>query len=626
LQGSIESTDEDSLKGRLYSHWDQGGGLLHAFGGLDYIKGEGDAEFTVGGTSQSPRINSIYTVKNGTVKDVDFKELHVEIIDTLWKKFDFAKGNLRIVKGKWYKSDELNALFWGVVPHGDERDSDVSVLIEGNIFSILSEFYEDVKNTQSNGELFLRLGQNEGEWFIGSGRLEINDGELSYLSPFDKVSDLNVQAEIVKGEHFVNINEFNMKVDKSEVEIKNQPVTEHDDVEPFILEEYKLSLGKLFIKTGSKGLQLHIPGLMERAEKCWIDFKGFGLQDNYFTLAGPIENPLFRGTLVLRDYRFTYPFLKSNSNGGGQNTFKKIFWDVHLYPQEDVHYIKDIKTPLANFEINLKLQDEFGGIYLNGCIEQDNLQVWGKLVSIEGVIDVLGHYFRPERITFDYPQGADEPILTGRAYTTVVDSLGMRSTVWLAINTAEQTNGFAAVDAPWSNTQFRFYTNDPDVTRTNTEVLSLLESTEKGLRGHAYEALGLQVENYILGPIIKPVEREIRRSFGLDLFHFSYMFGRNFFRPGSRDQRLIDTNSLIQRTKLTVGKYLGPNIFLTYSGQIQSGLLVYPDYGLGFKHSLSLEYMIHSDLFLQMEYTYNSLLLSDRQVDTRIWIRHVFPF
>ncbi len=626
LQGSIESTNEDSLKGRLFSHWDEEEGLLHAFAGIDYIKGKGDAEFTVGGTSKSPCINSVFTIRDGTVKDVDFKELHIEIIDTLWKKFDFTKGNLRIVKGNWYKSDELNALFWGVVPHGDERDTDVSVLIEGNLFSILSEFNKDVKNTESKGELFLRLGKNEGDWFIGSGRLEINNGELSYLSPFKKVSDLNIQAEIVKGEHFVNITDFNMKVDKSEVEIKNQPVAENDDVEPFILEKYKLSLGKLFIKTGSKGLELHIPGLMEKAEKCWIDFKGTDSQDDYFTLAGPAENPLFRGTLVLWNYRFTYPFLKSNSNGGGQSAFENIFWDVHLFPKEDVHYIRSIKTPLANFEINLKLQDEFGGIYLHGCVEKDNLQVWGKLVSVEGVIDVLGHYFRPERITFDYPKGADEPIISGKAYTTVVDSLGMRSTVWLAINTAEQTNGFAAVDEPWSHTQFRFYTNDPNVTRTNTEVLSLLESTEKGLRGHAYEALGLQLENYILGPIIKPVEREIRRSFGLDLFHFSYMFGRNFFRPGSRDQRFIDTNSLIQRTKLTVGKYLGPNIFLTYSGQIQSGLLVYPDYGISFKHSLFLEYMIHSDLFLQMEYTYDSLLLSDRQVDKRIWIRHVFPF
>jgi len=625
LQGSIGSTDKDSLEGRLYSHWDQGGELLHVFPGLNSIKGKGEAEFIVGGTNRSPFINSVVTMKDGTIDNINFKELHIEVIDTLWEKYNFEKGNLRITKGKWYKNDELNGLFWGVIPHSNERDLDVSVLIEGNLFSILSEIDQEVKNTQSNGELFLRIGQNEGEWFIGSGRMVINNGTLTYLDPFDKISDVYIRAEVKKGEHFVTINDFHMKVDKSEIEIKNQTVTDDEDIKPLIFDTYKLSLGELFVKTSSKGLKLHIPGLMEESEKCWIDFKGFDAQDDYFTVAGPIENPLFRGTLVLRDYRFTYPFLESKNNGG-QSIFQKIFWDVNLFPKEDVHYIKEIITPLANFEINLKLQDEFGGLHLNGCIAKDNLQVWGELASVEGVIDVLGHYFRPERITFDYPQGAEEPIISGKAYTTVVDSLGLRSTVWLAINTAEQTNGFASVDEPWSNTQFRFYTNDPDVTRTNTEVLSLLESTEKGLRGHAYEALGLQVENYILGPIIKPVEREIRRSFGLDLFHFSYMFGRNFFRPGSRDQRPIDTNSLIQRTRLTVGKYLGPNIFLTYSGQIQRGLLVYPDYGLGFKHSLSLEYMIHSDLFLQMEYTYNSLLLSDRQVDTRIWIRHVFPF
>ncbi len=626
LLGSVESFGKDSLKGKMYSHWDKNKELLQAFTGLDFVKGGGEAEFTIGGTNDSPYINAVFNFKNGSFKNVGFDDLQAEIVDTLWKQFDFTKGNLRILKGSCYKDDELKGLCWGVIPHGDERDLDVSFLLEGNILSILPEFNSNFKNTKSKGELFLRVGENEGEWFIGSGRLDIVEGGLSYLYPFDKMSDLQIKAEIKTGENFVKITEFNGKMNKGKIVVKNQPTSREENIVPFVLKKYGLNLGKLSIKTESKGIRLHIPGLMEEAEQCWIDFKGFDPQDDFFTIAGPIENPLFRGSLVIQDYRFTYPFLKLKKENGGRNIFKNFFWDVNLYPKEDVHYIKEIKTPLGNFDMNLKLQDEYGGLRLYGCIEQENLQVWGTLASVEGVIDVLGHYFRPERVTFDYPQGAEDPIISGKAYTTVVDSLGMRSTIWLAVNTAEQNNGFELVDRPWGNAQFRFYTNDPNVSRTNTEVLSLLESTDKGLKGHAYEALGLQVENYILGPIIKPVEREIRKNFGLDLFHFSYMFGRNFFRPGSMNQRIVDTKSLIQRTKLTVGKYLGPNIFLTYSGQIQKGLLVYPEYGLGFKHSLSLEYMIQSDLFLQMEYTYNSLLLSDRQVDKRIWIRHVFPF
>ncbi|MFO7892041.1 MAG: hypothetical protein R6V04_17070 [bacterium] len=626
FDGSMKNTEDDSLKGRFYSHWEKGSELIQVLPGFDFFRGRGQAELTVGGTNESPSVKAVFNLKDGFISKVGFNDLHVEIIDTLWKEFDISKGNLRIVKGRCYKNDGLKGLFWGVIPHSNERDSDVSLLIEGDIFGVLSELNDNIKNAKSTGELFLRVGENEGDWFIGSGRLDIVDGELSYLYPFDNLTEIQINAEIEKGNNFVTINKFSGKIHKSRIKVKNQPVSRDENIVPILLNKYRLSLGKLLVETKDKGIRFHIPGLMEGGEECWIDFKGFDPQDDFFTIAGSIRNPIFRGSLVLRDYRFTYPFITQKNENGSQSIFEKIFWDVKLYPKENVHYIKEITTPLGNFEVNLKLQDEYGGLRLQGCSEKDNLQVWGNLASIEGVIDVLGHYFRPERITFDYPQGAEDPIVYGKAYTTIVDSLGMRSTVWLAINTAEQNNGGFSAEGPWGNTQFRFYTNDPNVSRTNTEVLSLLEGPDKGLKGHAYEALGLQVENYILGPIIKPVEREIRRSFGLDLFHFSYMFGRNFFRPGSKNQRFIDTNNLIQQTKLTVGKYLGPNLFLTYSGQIQKGLLVYPDYGLGFKHSLSLEYMIHSDLFLEMEYTYNSLLLSDRQVDKRIWIRHVFPF
>ena len=52
----------------------------------------------------------------------------------------------------------------------------------------------------------------------------------------------------------------------------------------------------------------------------------------------------------------------------------------------------------------------------------------------------------------------------------------------------------------------------------------------------------------------------------------------------------------------------------------------YHDEGLGFRHALSLEYTFRPDLFLEMEYTYDSKLLYDRREDKRIWLRHVFAF
>ena len=60
-----------------------------------------------------------------------------------------------------------------------------------------------------------------------------------------------------------------------------------------------------------------------------------------------------------------------------------------------------------------------------GVSRERTLQAWGNLVSTEGSIEVLDHYFKPERITFDYPRGTRNPIISGRAYTTIIDSLGI---------------------------------------------------------------------------------------------------------------------------------------------------------------------------------------------------------
>ncbi len=105
------------------------------------------------------------------------------------------------------------------------------------------------------------------------------------------------------------------------------------------------------------------------------------------------------------------------------------------------------------------------------------------------------------------------------------------------------------------------------------------------------------------------------------------MFGRNAVQLRAMNRSIFDPKFLFRSTKLTLGKYLARGLFLTYSGQVDNEFgFRYPTHGIGFKHALTLEYAIRPDLFLQMEYTYDSQLLSDRREDKRIWLRHTFPF
>ena len=133
----------------------------------------------------------------------------------------------------------------------------------------------------------------------------------------------------------------------------------------------------------------------------------------------------------------------------------------------------------------------------------------------------------------------------------------------------------------------------------------------------------------VFRPILRPIENQIRRRLGLDVVRVSSMISRNLMQLQTQENQdtPLDPKWLLRSTRLTLGKYLAPGLFLIYSGQVQKDMGVqYRLNGLGFRHAISLEYSIRPDLFLEMEYTYDSQLLSDRREDKKIWLRHIFPF
>ena len=75
-----------------------------------------------------------------------------------------------------------------------------------------------------------------------------------------------------------------------------------------------------------------------------------------------------------------------------------------------------------------------------------------------------------------------------------------------------------------------------------------------------------------------------------------------------------------------MGKYLLNDLFLTYTGEVETGFRYEPhQQRLGFRHTLGLEYRISPDLILEMVYDYDSLLLWQK-TDRKILLRHTFPF
>jgi len=630
LVGEAERVEGDSLVGGFWGKDVNFGDLILAVTGRNVFRGTGDAEIRVGGSTEVPLIHGAVEVHDGSLGTVSFRELRAEVVDTLSRETDFFGGTVSIQKGLLDRDDGLKVLVWGDLTHGRERDSDVSVLAQGNILGFLPEVSEFFVKAKGSGEVFLRWAGRPGEWVLGSGRFRLDDGEVELAAFVKRTEKLRGKAELQQEKRFIRISSLSGEIAGERFSLTNKSGEEGvGRFVPLGISRLGVHLGVLELESSEKGIRVHLPGLMEDGEEGWLAFGGLESGES-FTIAGPAEFPLLRGTLTLTDHRFTYPFLPVEGDSGVDRTLqflKKVHWDLRAVPKKDVHYVRNIGSPLGNVYMDLKLMDGFGSLRFQGIIQERTFQVWGNLVSTEGHLDALDHYFRPERITFDYPRGAEDPIISGRTFTTVIDSMGMPSTVWLSLTSVEDATGLEREGGPWSKIQFRFSTDNPNLGRTEADLMAALGYSVESIKDRAYDALGMRVENLVFRPIFRPLERGIRRHLGLDVVRLSSMFSRNIVQLRTADGVGFDPKFLLRSAKLTVGKYLAPGLFIIYAGQVQNGLgFRYLTHGLGFRHAVTLEYTIRPDLLLQMEYTYDSQLLSDRREDKRIWIRHVFPF
>ncbi|MBN2417097.1 hypothetical protein JXO52_14765 [bacterium] len=604
------------------------GDLLLAATGSDILAGTGGFSMDIQREHSLTAAAVTLKIPSGTLGPLPFRDLQVEAVDTTYPGQTWPLGVLTIVDGSLRYGDSLTVRSWGTLDHGGGGMSDISVLAAGNVLSPLSRLSRTVRNAEGYGELFVRFAGSGGQLIPGSGHLTITGGGIAFTDVIDGIENLHAAAELPVNSRLVDIADISGTSEKGTFTVTNRFTGAlPSGLEPLDLQRLSLSLGVLRLNTSQRGLRLHFPGLMEPGEKGWIVFAGLG-DEQSFLIGGPADAPHLRGSLNLRDVRLTYPFLDIGLAPSPEPSFiERVEWDLEVLPVKDVYYVRQIDNPLGNIYIDLQLRDNTGGLRIAGSAAGGGVEVWGDLISTAGTIEAIDHVFRPERITFEYPRGSTDPIFNGRASTIIIDSLGTPATVWLEMTSINDETGLEQSGGPWGKVRFRVTSDNPNLTRTEADLMSALGYSASQLKDRAYSAIGLQVENWIFRPLLRPIERGLRRYFGLDVVRFSSRFSSNLVQMQNLSGGQWDPLQLLRSSRVTVGKYLASGLFMTYTGQVNS----YNPYmlhtqGLGFRHALILEYSIRPDLFLEMEYSYDSQLLAERREDKRIWLRHIFPF
>ena len=577
LVGTIRPDEKDSLRGGIQSGTLVLEELVRAVtGNQDMVHGEAMVDIRAAGKGSEPVLSGRVEIGEGAFKSMSFKTIRATLVDSLFRKDDFSDGSLRIEEGLCVREDGLELRFGGAVPHDASRQMDVAISGKGNVLGFLTEVDDFFRKVQSSGEFHFQFAGEPGQPVMKSGWIRLDDGKMSFAETLEPIEKIKGEARLSEGDSILQILALTGNIHGGRFSITGRrPEPASAERRPIRFNRPSVNLGILSLSTGSKGIPLHLPGLMAESEEGWIAFSGLNKGEG-FSVTGPVDSPGLQGMVTVSDNQLTYPFLTvgaETEKSGLERLLENTRWNVRVIPKKGVHYIRDIESAAGNIYVDLQLQDGFGSFNIDGRLSDDSFQVWGNLVSVEGNIEVLDRYFRPERISFEYPKGGT-PIFSGRAYTTVVDSMGVSSTVWLNLVSVDRETGLEEKGGPWSRVQFRFSTDNPNLGRNEADLLAAIGYSEGNMKNRAYDALGIQVENRLFRPIFKPIERGLRKYLGFDMVKFSSMFSRNIFEQQTAETPVFDPKLLLRSSKVTLGKSFAPGLMLVYTGEVQNDLPV----------------------------------------------------
>ena len=618
------------------------------------LEGTGSSNIQLKGHLNRPKIYGKINIENGKLGPFPFNYFQVDFgeqpgfassIDSIDSDSSINEGvMISDIRVKRVGQFEMSGK--GLIPYSNEKSMSIELNGKGNVLSLLPDLTHFFKETSSNGEWEINLGGRPNNIELAGGTLELSGGYLRLGDVAPEINNIAASMELEQ-DGFLNVKFISGKIKGKPFTFRNLRSEPYAMLETFSLPEYDLDLGIFTLETTSKGVPLHIPGLMKKRENVHLIVNGKNDREIIY-FAGPLENPVVKGKVKLQNGNITFPFIKRNSTDSTRKdrvveVLKQIEWDVTAEAGKDLHYQKEFPSGVDNAYLDLIANAGVGGLNFKGVINDSSFGVTGSLETYHGNVEYLDLNFEIIKagVEFDaeispesevvFNKNSLLPIVYGEARTTVTDSTGYPYYVYLTLLTIDNLTGHALKRGRLGEVQFQLSADNPNLGLgyTEGELLASLGYSSSNIPKLAKDLIGISTDNLVFRPIFRPVERQLERTFNLDMVRFSSRFTRNLIEMNLNDERTFQLDSklfLLRNTKLMVGKFLFQKLFLLYTGQLEAGMdYRYQQEGIGLRHTLGLEYRINPSLMLQMQYDYDSLLLWQKE-DKRVMLRHSFPF
>lgn len=660
----------------------RGGELLHAL--FDFPADKFDGMTTLDLRAEGPAkdfwndkglpLSGTLAVREAQVLGVHFNELAADLAAAgrAEKQATLSSRGLYLPRVRALKQEAFSLSGEAFLPFNRTNEVAASVNGAGDFLAILPEMSSWFKTTSSYGQLSLNLSGPYDRLTVFNSHLRINDGMLTMARLAREVTHIETEIFVDGRGTFVEIPRFTARFDDATLTLRNlerlppllladasnpeaSTFTNTIDAaawQPLRLGNSPLHLGALLLKSDDNGLPLSIPGLMKKHETG--RFRLTGLIDSTarrgdadeFIIAGPWPHPVVQGRVILENVEFQFPF-DEEADPALQRLLRGIHWNILAESRKDNHYVLTQTTAFNDVYVNLGIDDaasrlRFSGIVSDTTFSDEAFFIEGKVISTRGEVEYLDMNFEVEEFGAEFDKSQLYPLVYGRAKTVVRDSTNTPYNVYLTLVAVDPASGREESRGRFQHAIFKLTSDQPNFWGTGQEqVLASLGYSVDNLGKSATEAVGIGTDNLLMRPFLRPVERAVQRTFGLDIVRFSSRFTRNFLTTNFNNNAADNTaaapeahRSLFRSSRVTVGKYLLNNLYLSYIGQLESGLerdstnhvagqtLPDSEYKLQLRHRLGLEYRLNPDMLLQVEYDF-----ADESVraDRKIWLRHSFP-
>ncbi len=586
------------------------------------LKGRLSYELTFLEHETSPQFDARFLLSQAQVMNIPFDEIGGTLRGN---PAQIQEIDLQLVKKK-----EYTGTLQGVVPLRSEREMDVKLKLKGDVLSVLPHLTNQVKEGSGSGQVELQLG---GSWkvpVIKAVEAQFSQGRLDLRSLPEEVSRLKGEILLTKGSNFLELKDLCGEMDGGRFFIENQRRRKLDgeELQPFIIETLGVDLGIIALHTGEMGIKLNIPGLIRPREQgsfCCSHSK----EEDIIYITGPAQSPQVKGLCYVSDVEFTFPRLKSkklSSRDPLWELLKSIDWNLKVVAGRNVRYFRRQEysiTDIAEAELQI---DEGTWLEFKGSVTQANFHIQGSLQSHQGNLTYLNTDFEVEEMGLELnTQNDPMPLVWGSAKTMVYsDSTGAATDIFLCFYAIDKQTRQRKEKGRWGKLRMELTSSDPD-DNTTEKILAKLGYSLDNYNQRAAMLLTTGMERILLGTLIRPLEREVRKAFRLDVFYLHPSLMSNLLTsselPLGEGGRLSYL-AFLRGTEWTLGEYFLGNWLFFYTGELKTDKDEYQRETLGIKHRFGIQYRTRATN-ISFEYNYDDIL---RRKDKQFSIRRYFSF